>query len=219
MAVVVIVFWLAVAVRTFGQDLADMSDTTDTGDWKAETPQWVVSTGSDFRYTLADLDSLVRRSPQVVLLKEQIRVRNEQGVFWRSISLHMTYNPVREDAPAFQPNGWLGFSLPMGRLFQNTRRLDEAELAVVVQNIRVQARELMAQREELLVELGLAVQQYQTARLKAQKAEVSLAVHQTSSDAVLEARDALVERLAAIQKTKLSIRLVEDRLKALIGER
>jgi hypothetical protein len=208
MVVMALVVWLVVAMRTWGQESADMPVATDTVGWRAKTPQWVVST----------IDSLIWRAPEVVLLKEKIRVRNEAAAFWRGISLHLTHDLLFEEVPDLVPRAWVGFRLPIGQVFQPTHRLDEAELAVVVQDLKVRARELMKEREELLVELELAVQQYQTALLKAQKREVALEVHQASSDAVLEARDALAERLAAIQKIKLSIRLVEDRLKALIGE-
>jgi len=173
---------------------------------------------SDFRYTLADMDSLVDRSPQVLVLKERIRVRNEQDSFWKRISLHVTYNPVQEDAPSFRPSGWVGFSLPVGRLFSDTKRLDEMEMSAVVQDLKIQARDLMRQRSTLMVELELAIQKYRTALMKAQKTEVSLAVQETSSDAMLEARDLAAERLADIRETKLAIQLVEDQLKALIGE-
>ena len=202
-------------VRTWGQEVADgsgmdgtvMSDRVDTLGYQ-----------SDFRYTLADMDSLIERSPQVLVVRERIRVRNSEDSFWKRISLHVTYDPIQEDAPAFRPSGWVGFSLPVGRLFSDTRRLDDMEVAATVRELKIQARDMMNQRDALLVELELEVQKYQTAAMKARKTEVSLAMQETSSDAVLEAQDLVAERLADIRKTKLSIHLVEARLKALIGE-
>lgn len=192
--------------RTYGQDRADMLMSADS-----------LAYHSDFCYTQAELDSLLLLSPQIVLFHERIRTRNRQASFWRSITLHLTYDPLSEDIPQTIPKLWFGFRLPVGQLFQDTERLDEAELAVALLALRLQGRELMRQRQELLAELELEIQRYRTSILKLRKTQVSLTVNQTSSDEVLEAQDQLAERLISIRKKKLSIRLVEDRINALIG--
>lgn len=193
---------LFVPLRTFAQDDADMS---------------AFQYHSDFRYTLADIDSLLVRSPQFVLLAERIKNRNRQDSFLRSLSFHLTYSPFDEVVP--EPRKiWIGVNIPVGKIFLCNAELDSAELMAAMVALKLQARELWKQREEMLEELGLEIQKYKTAEIKLQKAQVSLSVRQASEDDVLETQDSLAGLLTQIRKKKLDIKLTEDRLKALIGK-
>lgn len=197
-----LLFLLLVPLRTSGQ-ATDMSDT--------------LFYYSDFSYSLADIDSLLLQSPQVVLLSEQIKARNEKDSFLRSLSFHLTYSPFEGLVPDSRQVGF-GFTLPLGKLFQDSMNLDKAELESALSALRVKARELMKQREELLTEMELEIQRYKTALLKLQKTEIALSINQASSDELLQAQDSLAELLASIKKKKLEIHFVEDQLEALVGK-
>ena len=192
---------ILIPLRTWGQD-TDMSDT--------------LFYYSNFRFTLADIDSMLHFSPQVVLLSEQIKVRNEKDSFLRSLSFQLAYSPFEGLVPDSRQVGF-GFTFPLGKLFQNSMNLDRAEYESALSALRVKARELMKQREELRIELELEIQRYKTALLKLQKMGIALSINQASSDELLQAQDSLAELLASIKKKKLEIHFVEDQLRAQIG--
>jgi hypothetical protein len=173
---------------------------------------------SDFFYAQAQLDSLIINSPRIIFLKEQIQERNKRESFWRNISFHMTYNPVPD--PNIEESSWVGLGarISLGALFADTQKLDRVEIDAFSAELKIKTRELMKQRQELLFELQMEIQLYQTALMKLRKTEISLQVQQTSSDDVLDAKDNLARHLTVIRKHKSTLHLIEDHLKILIGE-
>jgi hypothetical protein len=172
---------------------------------------------SEFNYTQAQIDSLLWQSPEMLLLREHIRHRNIKDSFLSRTSVQLRYDPFNDVDERTAGKLWISLSLPL-RLFQDVTRLDHAELALKAMELKLKTRELMKQREELLVELQSDIQHYTTLLVKLHKTEIALSVSQSSRDEVLDAKDHLAELLTSITKKKLEIRLIEDYLKALIGD-
>ena len=172
---------------------------------------------SDFHYAQEEIDEKLLNSPQVILLLERHKAQKHSNTFFTNLSFHLTYSPFEELIPESRLI-WIGFNIPLGKIFQNTKELDAAELNMLLVSSKLQSRQLMKQRREILEGLELDIKMYRTAALKLQKSEVELSVKQMSSDEVMSAGDSLSQLLVQIRKKRFEVRLTEDKLKALIGE-
>lgn len=166
---------------------------------------------SDFQYTQADIDSLLASAPKLLLHKE--RIKSQMSTFWEKFNLQFNYDPFEEFS--IKRTLRLGVQFSVGA--DNRKQLHKIESRTMFIDLKIQARNLMKQREGLIADLHLADQQLNIAMIQVEKERVAFSVKESSSDNVAIALLHIIELNTKIYKIKLDIKYIEDQLKALVG--